>query len=238
MMPDLLKNSAIHRHNVIVRPNTAQGVEHIQLDDLAAGPLERVKDASFLCLQTSPGNFQAWVAVRDACDPDFARRLKKGTGADPNASGATRVSGSFNFKKKYAPHYPFVELAHLAPRRIVSKDDLERLGLVAPKEEASWQQRVSRSSPHRDQTKWPSYERCVERAPANHADTGPDISRADFTWCLLALDWNKSRSIEEVADRLVLLSDKAHENGVRYALRTAQSAAAAVERRRGQVAKK
>jgi len=82
---------------------------------------------AFMVLRTSPGNFQAWIAVNDA-PPDFARRLRKGAGADPSASGATRISGSLNFKTKYAPAFPLVEIteanactittAHeLAPRR-------------------------------------------------------------------------------------------------------------------------
>jgi len=76
--------------------------------------------------------------------------------------------------------------------------------------------------------KWPSYERCVQGAPPNHGNTGPDISRADFTWCMTALDWGWS--VEGVADRLMELSSKAQENGEQYALLTAQNAAAAVER--------
>ena len=41
--------------------------------------------------------------------------------------------------------------------------------------------------------RWPDYQRCVENARPNHSKTGPDISRADFVWCMTALDmgWNK-----------------------------------------------
>jgi hypothetical protein len=59
----------------------------------------------------------------------------------------------------------------------------------------------------------------------------PDISRADFTFCLLAIDWGWS--VEETAARLMLESSKAQENGEAYTLRTARNAAAAVERRGG-----
>ena len=51
----------------------------------------RVQPVAFLVLNTSPGNHQAWVAVSDLGDADFPRRLKKGAGADPTASGATRA---------------------------------------------------------------------------------------------------------------------------------------------------
>jgi RepB DNA-primase from phage plasmid len=59
----------------------------------------------FLTLETSPGNFQAWAAVKDAPDKDFVRRFRKGAGADATASGATRVAGSVNFKDKYGPEF-------------------------------------------------------------------------------------------------------------------------------------
>ena len=64
----------------------------------------------FLSIETSPGNFQAWVALGSIPDKDFARRLRKGAGADPTASGATRVAGSLNFKDKYAPEFPRVAI--------------------------------------------------------------------------------------------------------------------------------
>jgi hypothetical protein len=35
----------------------------VQLDDLNAESLKPLKDVAFLMLQTSPGNYQAWVAV-------------------------------------------------------------------------------------------------------------------------------------------------------------------------------
>jgi hypothetical protein len=79
--------------------------------------------------------------------------------------------------------------------------------------------------------KLPSYKRCVEGAPPNHAGTGPDISRADFTWCMTAIDWGWG--IENVADRLMELSVKAPEEGKRYALQTTRAAAAALQRRKG-----
>jgi hypothetical protein len=95
----LLPSAETTQHNVIVRPYSA-GAMLVQLDDLDTRDLARVKPVAFLVLATSPGNHQAWVAVSDPGDPDFARRLKKGAGADPTASGATRVAGSVNFKDK------------------------------------------------------------------------------------------------------------------------------------------
>jgi len=226
-IPRLLEEASPQQHNVIVRPLSARAV-FIQLDDLNALAMERLKAAAFLGLQTSPGNYQAWVAMTEAPDDDFARRLRKGTGADPTASGATRVAGSLNFKEKYAPGFPRVETAHIAGGRVASKAQLESMGLVAAREVAPPAlHRVSPSAPNN--RKWPSYQRCLEGAPPNHGNTGPDISRADFTWCMTALTWGWN--IEDTADKLLELSGKARENGELYAHRTAQNAASAVERR-------
>jgi hypothetical protein len=101
----------------------------VQLDDLDASGLSRVGEAAFLMLETSPGNHQAWVAVSGLQTPeetkDFSRRLRKGIGADHSASGATRVAGTTNYKRKYDPDFPMVRISATAPGRIVSKERLE-----------------------------------------------------------------------------------------------------------------
>ena len=111
-MPGILAHAEKRQRNVIIRPRGPV----IQLDDLDDAAVEKLRPASFLVLRTSPGNYQAWVAVADA-DEDFARRLRKGAGADLTASGATRVSGSLNFKDKYAPDFPRVETVQSQPRQ-------------------------------------------------------------------------------------------------------------------------
>ncbi len=184
---------------------------------------------SFLTLRTSPGNYQAWVAVADTA-PEFARQLRRGAGADLTASGATRVSGSLNVKEKYAPDFPRVETVHSNPGRVATRAELEALGMVARPEKATpAAMPVSRRRP--DARGWPSYQRCVENAPPARGGGRPDISRADFTFCLLAIDWGWA--LEETAARLMQESSKAQENGAAYALRTARHAAAAIERRGG-----
>ena len=228
-LPGILQAAAERRHNVIVRPRPADAAL-IQLDDLDTACIDRVKPAAFLVLRTSPGSYQAWVAVADA-DADFARRLRKGTGADLAASGATRVSGSLNFKEKYAPAFPRVETVHVHPGRVVTRGMLEALGMVALPEMADPALPRACVSPRRPAARrWPDYRRCVENAPLARDGEHPDISRADFTWCLIAIDWGWG--VEETASRLLHESSKAQENGEAYAVRTARNAAAAVERRR------
>ena len=189
-LPGMLDDAAARKRNVIVRPH-GPGMTFIQLDDLKAEQHARVAPAVFLALETSPGNFQAWVAMPEGEDKDFARRLRKGTGADPTASGATRVAGSLNFKDKYAPDFPRVAIRQANFGRVTEAAELERLGLVAAPEIVREPPRMApaRSRPSGSNRKWPSYARCLDGAPLNSEETGPDTSRADFVWCMTALTW-------------------------------------------------
>lgn len=229
-LPDMLNTAVTTQRNVIVRPHSPAGI-FIQLDDLKAAQLPKLAPAVFLALETSPGNYQAWAALPGMEDPDFARRLRKGTGADPTASGATRIAGSLNFKDKYAPGFPRVTIHTAQPGRVTTTGELERLGLVAAQESVKPPSpaapRVSRG--HR---RWPSYARCLDGAPLNSEATGPDTSRADFVWCMTALTWGFGQ--EETADRLMEESSKARTNGRGYADLTVRNALLAVERRRQQ----
>src|SRR6516162_7765064 len=133
MLRPMLKVATAQQHNIIVRPGQSQRVELVQLDDLAEPDLRRLGPVSLVVLQTSPGNGQSWVAVEDST-PDFARRLRQGTGADASASGATRIPGSRNFKAKYAPHFPTIEILACHPGQVVPRAELESRELVAPLE--------------------------------------------------------------------------------------------------------
>jgi hypothetical protein len=232
-LPRLFPSAEERKNNIIVRPHSEKTCL-MQLDDLDKAGISRVGEVAFLTLETSPGNHQTWVAVSGLIDPqearDFARRLRKGTGADATASGATRIAGTTNYKRKYEPDFPQVSIFCAAPGRVVSPARVEALGLVAKpdplKPTTVFPLRVSRR--HEDTREWPDYQRCLEHAPPNHNNTGPDASRADFVWCMMALKWG--HGIDETANRLLQMSPKAQENGERYAIRTATNAAAAVQR--------
>jgi len=228
-MPARIRDAQAQQHSVILRPISKAGVFLIQLDDLDAAAIKRVKAAAFMTLATSPGNFQAWVAVAGRFeDKDFPRRVRKAARADPSASGATRVAGTANFKRKYAPDFPMVAIASAAPGLTVTPAGLDAMGLVASREivKARPLQRASGTR------RWPSYKMCLDRAPESHSRPGmPRDSIADFVWCMTAISWG--HSIENTAARLMQESGKARENGQRYAMMTAtNAAAAAVDRRR------
>lgn len=224
-LPKLLPGLKERRNSLVVRP-ISDSATLIQLDDLDATGLERLRDVAFLTLATSPANHQAWVAVSGAADKDFARRLRKGVEADPSASGATRLAGTANYKLKYEPDFPTVLVASSVPGRVLDKGLIESFGIVAPTEPPKLPPlQVFKSH------SWPDYERCVQGAPLNHANTGPDISRADFMWALMAAQ--RGHGVEEIASRLAELSSKAQENGERYARITAENAVTACGRERG-----
>jgi hypothetical protein len=225
-MPWLLRSANLCQHNVIVRPKGATA-ELVQLDDLGGTMLERVRSAAFLILTTSAGNHQAWVAARE-CGPDFARRLRQASGADPSASWATGVAGALNFKRQYAPDFPTVRILEATPQRVVTGGELEAAGLVAAPHRILVTRTV-RARLNRRAKAWPSYERCLQNAPPAHNSDRPDVSGVDFTFCLLAIDWGWS--VEQACKRLLEKSSKARENGESYARRTAERAAAAVNRR-------
>jgi hypothetical protein len=222
------------KENYIIRPRF-KAPQIIQLDDLDAAKAERIAPYAFMVLHTSPGSFQAWLAVSDgpkekAAAEDLARRLRKGAGVDKYASGATRISGSVNFKTKYAPEFPLVTLGQVNAGHVVTVAQLDAAGIVAPKEEPRQprpaEHRLSAGRPTRK--KWPSYKFCLDNAPLAHGENKPDTSRADFTWCRTAIEWGWS--VEATAIRLLELSAKAKENGERYATLTATRAAESVER--------
>jgi RepB DNA-primase from phage plasmid len=225
-LAEMVESAIQRQRNLIVRPRGAT-TKLVQLDDVSASVADRLEGSALLTLRTSPKNYQVWIAVPE-CSPGFVRRLRQGCGADPSASGATRVAGSVNFKRKYAPDFPSVNLERAAPGRTVNPAKLEELGLVAGDEPNSFC-RPARVSLVRQTKRWPSYERCLLQAPLAHGSERPDVSRADFTFCLLAIDWGWS--VEETSECLLQRSRKAQQNGESYARRTAERAAAAISRR-------
>jgi hypothetical protein len=225
MRSSLIESCTRNGINIIIRPHRPVRASLVQLDDLNAAALRRLNDVAFMVLATSPRNHQVWVALEGAT-VDFARRLRKGAGADANASGATRAAGTLNFRRKYAPNFPQVCIVDAVPNRVVNAADLERMGLLAAVDPV---QRF-RGAGGGVRRKWPSYEQCVAKAPLAHNSDEPDISRADFTWCLIAADWG--HEADEIAAHLMHLSSKARKNNESYAARTAERAVEVVNRRK------
>ncbi len=171
------------------------------------------------------------------------RRVRMAVGVDTNdksASHATRLAGTENFKTKYGPDFPTVQIVEANNGRIVNPEQLEAMGLVAAPEAqpaasvfaARAGQGRGRAHHPRTNKVWPDYARSLAGAPPCLQGSGPDRSLADFAWCMTAIDWGWS--IEKTAAKLPEVSEKARERiqcgDKGYPEITAQNAAAAVEK--------
>jgi hypothetical protein len=211
-LPRVLTEADAKHYSVILRPRPLGGLEWVQLDDLGKGNVDRIWRYTFLVIQTSPGNFQAWLALNDASPDkyiagDFALRLRRGINADLNASGAARLAGSRNFKPKYQSiGFPAVQAVRVEPV-LASYPELDEAGVAAPAVE----QRYFRPQPVRSDgnRKWARMEDVFRTAPLRKDGSGIDRSQADGWWC----KWNAERgwSISEMAEKLPEVSEKARE---------------------------
>jgi hypothetical protein len=93
--------------------------------------------------------------------------------------------------------------------------ELERLGLVAPPDEFAPLSSARSARDHVGGRTWPSYAKALDGASLNRAGNGPDRSRADYVWSMIAVSWGFG--IEETARRLMEESSKAREEGRSYA---------------------
>ena len=97
----------------------------------------------------------------------------------------TRVARPFGAP---ATGFPSVETVHASPGLLVPRAYQEAFGIVAPSEKTA-PAAIRFSCRRPDARGSPSYQRCVENAPLALGGSRPNISRADFTFCLLAIDW-------------------------------------------------
>jgi hypothetical protein len=157
----------------------------VQLDDLAAeagsGQGCRVPRSANEPRQL-PGMGGGKQSRRRGLRPPSAQ----GAGADPTASGRRASQAARTSRKNIRPT-SLTSGSCILPLAC-TPEQFTRLGLVTLVEKPrAMPSRFSSTRP--GSRKWPSYQRCVEGAPPNHGNTAPDISRADFTWCMTAIDW-------------------------------------------------
>jgi RepB DNA-primase from phage plasmid len=116
-----LKHQNRDGRNIYIRPSGEHNLSLV--DDLTAASVGAMRKAGFtpaLVVQTSPGNFQAWVKHPEILDKEAgtaaARALAQQFGGDPGAADWRhfgRLSGYTNRKDKYRASdglYPFVRL--------------------------------------------------------------------------------------------------------------------------------
>ena len=120
------------------------------------------------------------VAVHAGADADFARRLRKASGADPSELGTTRIAGMTNSKWRHEPDFRIITIARGAPGPH-RQPALDEAGLVAAPEALEARRR-------RAVVQWTLARLRDVRGPRAHNSDDADISRADFTWCMTAID--------------------------------------------------
>jgi hypothetical protein len=232
-LPEYIKRNQEQGHNVAVR---AWGAI-IQVDDCTAEIMERLKPFAFLITETSPGNYQVWLALPKSftgADGKISaegkalrtRLLKKfeerGEFANGGAWGSTRLPGTLNIKEKYQSSFPRIQLSYVALGRITTPEELEAAGLLAaaPVRPVTMTSEPPRYSNSKLSTVWPNHQDYVNRAPLN--DQGkPDLSRADESFAVRCLALGHPRY--SVGAKLRTLRDKAA-NRADYVERTLNAA--------------
>lgn len=223
-LPGMLAIADDQRQCVIVRP-VLHNAENslVQLDDMTEAQARDLAPYSFLVLETSPKNFQCWIAIKAGTKED-SRRLREGCAADLSASSATRLPGSYNFKPKYAAAPPLVRIERVNFNRVCTVQELENAKLMSDKKTAP------RPVPHGPQSDffpvqravWPSYERCLNDAPNSRSHEGKDRSYADFNFCVLSA--SRGFEFDAIVAKLREVSEKARDSKSEYVLSTVRNA--------------
>jgi len=245
----LLKSIPWLRHqnrdgrNIYIRP---KGEHHLSLvDDLTLDAIRRMKVAGFapaVVVETSPGNFQAWLKHAEKLDKEMgtaaARALAHRFGGDTGAADWRhygRLSGFTNRKAKYREPvtglHPFVKLVE-ASGEIYSEaarfiENIREKIEVRRREEA--ERRASRASV------WPAIVRDTKSIDAFRGDSryGGDGTRIDLAYAIYALSHGRTEAEVEAAIRSRDLSHKGSERRQHdYVERTIKKALAATDRSR------
>lgn len=187
VLPFLKAKNASHHHIYVrVQPIPGRAAGLVLLDDLAESSVSALfKQGLEPCVvvETSPGNFQAWVRVHQesmSCvqATQIARMLATRFGADPCSADWRhygRLAGFSNRKPQYQTSrgYPFVLLKRA--RRIIASQASFWLGQVS--DETAPSKTVLPPLIHQGQGQIPSYASLAANIPISGP---PDQSRIDF----------------------------------------------------------
>ena len=192
-----LKRMNAKGNDVYIRPAGEHGL--VLVDDLTADKISRMAKDGFpsaATIETSPGNYQAWVKLSDKpisaeARSVAARSLAKHYGGDLNSADSKhygRLAGFTNQKLKHARDgkQPYV-LAHECPGKAATAAPalMERVDLWLDKEEAQNERQrrleaLRQAKPGyggHDPTK--EYQRQAQRLMAKYGDDA-DLSRMDW----------------------------------------------------------
>jgi hypothetical protein len=192
----------------------------LQVDEASTEVLDLLSPVSFAQIETSDGNGQAWLALpsdtsAEICAETKERLLRKlkPLGANCGASGGLRWVGTFNRKASRVREdgsSPVVKLSAHSYGRTVTLEELERLGLLAPRPEPLKLKESGFRSSRRAlrANRVPNYQVSLS-AIQSKADGSPDRSHADVLHAATCLDWGLTR--EEAVQEILNHSTKAKE---------------------------
>jgi len=227
LVGELVQRSERRGQSVTLR---AWGGRLVQIDDCTREVMERLLSFAFLAVETSPENFQVWLALSsdlsDEARKDVRARLlqkfkEKKESANGGAYNSLRLPGCLNVKEKYLRslgHYPRVALTHVELGRICSPLELEQAGLLAAPIE-KLQPLAPPSTSKLPTGALPDYQGYL-------ADAGGDRSRADIRWSMAALGAGFPSYM--VVAQLETMSGKAQCRRDDYARKTVDNAASFV----------
>lgn len=234
-LPDLLSTSRRRKESVILRPR-GDDVSFIQLDDIKEPVLDQLSHYACCVIETSHGNFQAFVAVTGLTPANVEhvrRRLIDQVGADKCASGAVRLAGTLNVKEIHREtdgSFPIVRMVSSSCRKALSMGDLLAADLISPKSD----QAVGLSmtdlrlkTPKRRIA--PSYDK-AQQSVRRKEDGTVDRSAVDFHYAIVCLDWQFSP--EATIKLLEQHSAKAAERADDYVERTVARALTVITERK------
>lgn len=178
--------------NVYIRPLDKR---FILLDDLTRDMLiELARIKPCLLMETSPGNYQAWIKFKEVPPArteltNLWRTLAAKFQSDPASAKPDqigRLPGFFNMKPKYSPNFPFVKLHKFENR--FSKWTQDKKILIPPP--VVTLQKAIKMKPEKD--------------------------RSAFDFAVVCSCIEKGWQDEKIKDYLMQKSDKAKERGERY----------------------
>ncbi len=241
-----LRHENLSARNIYVRP---KGEHQLSLvDDLSAEAVTIMKRSGFaptLIVETSPGNFQAWVKHPERLDKEMgtaaARELAQRFGGDTKAADWRhfgRLAGFTNRKSKYRNAatglYPFVKVieasGEIYPAANTFIRDV-RTGVEERRHAEELRRSAIASKHHRQQITGPLKSIDTFRSDPRYAGDG---SRIDLAYALYAFSRGADQSHVEAAIASRDLSHKGTERRQKdYIARTIRKALATVERGHG-----
>lgn len=213
----------------------------LQIDDCDEHTVLCFEPVALFVAETSPQNFQVWLAFKDEEDKEAAAKrlftgkngaLSGGLKGNRGSSGAIRWAGSRNFKRDGAP---LVRLDSVQMGRITTPAELDDAGLlespVAPVAVGALDAepvRVSSSS-------WPDYNVALVKAERKPDSVEPDESNADSKWVTSCLTQYRKRRADVIAMLRQVSPHAREQEPESYAARTVDRVADYLQQKNGRV---